>query len=209
MRGRCSTHWPDVGALGIGTPMALHWNDRAPRARCRVAVSRADEAATRTVHVLGFYYDSLATVAAGPIVEAAGPGERTALVNIATSGRRGVRRPHHRGRRTSRISCCFARRAEVGDRRPMLGVSRARLIEQMTVESLVLALSAGAIAVLFALWGVVPALRHPYSPMCIGPTRARLPSTRSSPSPGPPSRSRSSPDSRPPRTRCAPSCRRR
>jgi hypothetical protein len=50
------------------------------------------------------------------------------------------------------------RRREIAVRRA-LGVSRARLAEQMIVESLVLALGAGAIAVLFSSWAAV-ALRR-------------------------------------------------
>ena len=131
----------------------------------------------RPVRIRGWVYDSAIRVALGPIVAAAGPGTRPTEVVVATriagvalmvlliAG--------------ANIANLFLLRATQRNRdiavRRALGVSRGRLIEQLTVESLLLAALGAGIALLFAWWATL-ALRRLILPNVLwasGPIDAR------------------------------------
>jgi predicted permease len=149
------------------------------------AVSPADEerlvnvgmAAIRPIQIRGWLYDPAIRVLLGPIVAAAGPGSRPTEVVVATriagvallvlliAG--------------ANIANLFLLRAALRKRdiavRRALGVGRGRLVEQLTVESLLLATFGAGIALVFAWWATL-AIRRLILPNVVwaaGPIDAR------------------------------------
>src|SRR3569833_1896938 len=161
--------WVPMNTLGLSSPIPWYqtmgpYFKMVTRPLGIAAESRMRaqaEAAIRTVNIPGYYYDSLINVVSALIVEAAGPGERSAPLNIATRAA-GV------ALIVLFIVCANvmnllllrgSRRAREIAVRRALGVSRIRLAEQLVVENLVLACIAAVVAVLFALWAAA-ALRR-------------------------------------------------
>lgn len=117
--------------------------------------------AIRPVEMPGFVYDPTIRMSAWPIIAAQGPASKAPELTVAT--------------RVAGVSLMLLliaaanvvnllllrasrRRREIALRRA-LGVSRWRLIEQLTIESLLLSLLGGVTAVAFSAWGAT-ALRR-------------------------------------------------
>ncbi|HEX3865635.1 MAG TPA: FtsX-like permease family protein, partial [Gemmatimonadaceae bacterium] len=127
---------------------------RAPTAAIDRQILATGTNAIRPVQVRGFVYDPKIFLRSGPIVAALGPSKRATEVTVAT--RIG-------GVALMVLVIAFAnvtnllllrasrRRREIAIRRA-LGVSRQRLIEQLTIESLILAIVGGAVALVVSYW---------------------------------------------------------
>ncbi|MEP6493211.1 MAG: ADOP family duplicated permease [bacterium] len=117
--------------------------------------------AIRPVEIRGWVYDPTIRLVSGPIVEALGPADRATEVTVAT-------RIAGVAFMVLIIACANVtnllllratrRKREIAVRRA-LGVTRARLVEQLTVESLLLAVCGGVVALVFSSWAGV-ALRR-------------------------------------------------
>lgn len=110
--------------------------------------------AVRSIEMRGLSYDSTVRVRSGPLIKALGPGGRPKEIKVAT--------------RVAGVTLfvliiavanvtnllllrATRRKREIAVRRA-LGVTRMRLVEQLTVESLTLSLSGAAVAVVFCIW---------------------------------------------------------
>lgn len=134
---------------------------RVPTAAAETRLIAATQTVFRPMRVEHWMQDSTLRVVTGPMLQALGPIERGGdlLVTLRIAG-------------VSLMVLLIVvanvlnllllraqrRRREIAVRRA-LGVSRGRLLHQTTVESLLLALIGGTIAVLFAIW-TDAALRH-------------------------------------------------
>jgi len=140
---------------------ALHVITRLPATATVRALSGNATDAFHSVHLRGWGYDPKATVLVGPIVSAAGPVKASEEVLVA-------RRVSLMAAFVLLIAAANAanlmllrvsRRAREIAVRRALGVSRGRLIEQIAVESVVLAAFAAVVASAVAYWAAT-ALRN-------------------------------------------------
>jgi putative ABC transport system permease protein len=118
-------------------------------------------AAIQPVQIAGLVYDPTIHLESGPVVEALGPAARGTEVKIATrvAGVALIVLIIACANVTNLLLLRAARRKREIAVRRALGVSRGRLIEQLTVESLTLALCGGAVALVFSFWATT-ALRR-------------------------------------------------
>ena len=102
----------------------------------------------------GYQYDPTARIALGPIVEAAGPGDRATDLTIAirVAGVAAMVFLIAWANVLNLLLLRAARRAREIAVRRALGVSRGRLIEQLIVEAIVLASGGAVVAIAFAFW---------------------------------------------------------
>ena len=110
--------------------------------------------AVRPIEMKGMEYDPTVSLRAGPLIEARGPGAQPAEVTVAT-------RVAGVALMVLIIACANVtnlfllraarRRREIGIRQA-LGVTRTRLAQQFIVESVLLALLGGGVALLFSMW---------------------------------------------------------
>lgn len=153
----------DVWYRSFGRPWRMI--ARIPSASAEEQLLTIGTNAIRPVKIEHLGYDPTVRVVSGPIIEALGPVKRQSTVTLATriAGVTLIVLILAVTNVMTLLLMRASRRAREIAVRRALGVSRARLIEQLTVESLALSLASGVGAVLFALlsraW-----LRHFFMP---------------------------------------------
>jgi predicted permease len=173
-------YWMPLGNAGSGTVRGKPWYDSYQGDFAVVTRFANAETERKFLQVasqvagpvkIAFFGDSVAEIRSGPIQQSLGPAKRGTEVTIATrlAGVAFIVLLIT----LANVSNLLLVRATVRQReiavRRALGVSKARLFEQLVSESLLLALLGGAVAILLAIW-VGAALRNVLLPDVHWPT---------------------------------------
>jgi predicted permease len=118
------------------------------------AITTAATNAIRPVRVPGWVYDSTIVISSGPIIEALGPLKPSSDLRVATriAGVVVLVLLIAAANIANLLLLRTARRAREIAVRRALGVSRARLFEQIAVEAVIVAVVGGFVALVFAMW---------------------------------------------------------